>query len=55
MSATIPFKRLVLRAVLRDVSPMAGTTVAFGYSAALFFAGEVLVARLRARGDSFPG
>ena len=34
---------------------VAGTTVAFGYSAALFFAGAVLVARLRAGGDSFPG
>jgi hypothetical protein len=34
---------------------VAGTTVAFGYSAALFFAGAVLVVRLRARGDSFPG
>ena len=30
---------------------VAGTTVAFGYSAALFFAGAVLVARLRAGGD----
>ena len=34
---------------------VAGTTVAFGYSAALFLAGAVLVARLRAGGDSFPG
>ena len=33
---------------------VAGTTVAFGYSAALFFAGAVLVARLHAGGDSFP-
>jgi MFS family permease len=31
---------------------VAGTTVAFGYSAALFFAGAVLVARLPARRDS---
>ena len=30
---------------------VAGTTVAFGYSAALFTAGAVLVARLRAGGD----
>ena len=30
---------------------VAGTTVAFGCSAALFFAGAVLVARLRAGGD----
>ena len=34
---------------------VAGTTVAFGNSAALFFAGAVLVARLRAGGDSSPG
>ena len=30
---------------------VAGTTVAFGYSAALFFASAVLVARIRAGGD----
>jgi predicted aconitase len=30
---------------------VAGTTVAFGYSAALFFAGAVLLARIRAGGD----
>ena len=34
---------------------MAGTTVAFGYSASLFFAGAVLIARLPAgRGFPFP-
>ena len=32
---------------------VAGTTIAFGYSAALFTAGAVLVARLRMGGDSF--
>jgi hypothetical protein len=31
---------------------VAGTTVVFGYSAAFFFVGAVLVARLPARGNS---
>ena len=32
---------------------LAGTTVAFAYSAALFVAGAILIARLRAEGDAF--